>query len=122
MCRRFAYVDIFGFYRADVLVAAMHGKVANSTVTISQGFLVFTLGYILLPTLMLVLSLLLTPRANRIVNTVVSLLYVISIAVTCIGESHVYYLIGSTIEVILLAAIARSAWTWPTAPAARTLS
>ena len=118
----FAYVDIFGFYREDVLQAALHGKVASTAVTINQEFLVLTLGYILVPALMVVLSLVLKPRVNRILNVVVSLLYVVSIAVTCIGEKHVYYLFGSTIEATLLLAITRAAWKWPAVPAARTLA
>ncbi len=92
----FAYVDIFGFYRADVLDAALDGKVATTALTVNQLFLTSTLIYILIPSLMVVLSLLLKPRVNRISNIVVSLLYTISI-----------------IEAILLVAIARSAWTWP---------
>ena len=32
---------------------------------------------------------------------------------SCIGETWAYYIIGSAIEVILLAAIARTAWKWP---------
>jgi hypothetical protein len=109
----FAYVDIFGFYRADVLDAALDGKVATTAFTVNQIFLTFTLIYILLPTLMVVLSLLLKPRVNRITNIVVSLLYMISIIVSCIGEKWAYYILGSLIEVILLVAIARSAWKWP---------
>ena len=64
----FAYVDIFRFYRADVLDAALDGKVATTAFTVDQIFLTFTLIYILLPTLMVVLSLLLKPRVNRIVT------------------------------------------------------
>jgi hypothetical protein len=109
----FAYVDIFGFYRADVLDAALDGRVATTAFTVNQIFLTFTLIYILLPTLMVVLSLLLKPRVNRITNIVVSLLYMISIIVSCIGEKWAYYILGSLIEVILLVAIARSAWKWP---------
>jgi hypothetical protein len=109
----FAYVDIFGFYRADVLRGALEGAVATTAIPINQMFLTLTLIYILLPTLMVVLSLLLRPRANRIVNIVVSLLYMVSITASCIGEHWVYYIIGSTIEVLLLGAIVRSAWTWP---------
>jgi len=70
----FAYVDIFGFYRADVLDAALDGKVASTAFTVSQIFLTVTLIYILIPTLMVVLSLVLKPRVNRITNIVVSLL------------------------------------------------
>jgi len=109
----FAYVDIIGFFRADVLEAALDGKVASTAVTVNQVFLTFTLIYILLPTLMVVLSLLLKPRVNRIVNIVVSLLYMITIIVLAIGETWTYYVLGSVIEVILLVAIARTAWKWP---------
>ena len=109
----FAYVDIIGFFRADVLEAALDGKVASTAVTVNQVFLTFTLIYILLPTLMVVLSLLLKPQVNRIVNIVVSLLYMITIIVLAIGETWTYYVLGSAIEVILLVAIARTAWKWP---------
>jgi len=109
----FAYVDIFGFYRADVLDAALDGKVATTEFAVNQVFLTVTLIYILVPTLMVVLSLLLKPRVNRIINIVVSVLYMITIIASCIGETWAYYILGSGIEVILLAAIARSAWKWP---------
>ena len=81
--------------------------------TVNQIFLTSTLIYILLPTLMVVLSLLLKPRVNRIINIAVSLLYMISILVSCIGEKWAYYILGSLIEAILLVAIARTAWKWP---------
>ena len=109
----FAYVDIFGFLRADILKAALDGKVATTGFTVNQVFLTFTLIYILLPALMVVLSLLLKPRVNRITNIVVSVLYIITIIGAAIGETWAYYFLGSLIEVILLVAIARTAWKWP---------
>jgi hypothetical protein len=109
----FAYVDIFGFFRADILDAALDGKVATMGISVDQVFLAFTTVYILIPTLMVVLSLVLRPRVNRIVNIVVALVYGVSIVATCIGESWVYYLLGSAVEVVLLVAIVRMAWTWP---------
>jgi hypothetical protein len=109
----FAYVDIFGFFRADILKAALDGKVATVDFTVNQVFLTFTLMYILPAALMVALSLVLKPRVNRIVNIVVSLVYLITIIGLCIGETWVYYLLGSFIEVILLVAIARVAWKWP---------
>jgi hypothetical protein len=117
----FAYVDIFGFLRADVLNAALDGKVATTGFTINQVFLTFTLIYILLPALMVVLSLLLKPRVNRIINIVVSLLYIITIIGSAIGETWVYYFLGSAFEVLLLAAIAQTAWKWPPPHIAPTL-
>ncbi len=62
--------------------------------------------------LMVVLSLLLKPRVNRIMNIAVSLLYMISVLVSIIGEDWAYYIIGSLIEAILLIAIALTAWKW----------
>jgi len=109
----FAYVDIFGFFRADIFDAALDGKVATMGITVDQVFLAFTTVYILIPTLMVVLSLVLRPRVNRIVNIVVALVYAVSIIATCIGEGWVYYLLGSAVEVVLLIAIVRIAWTWP---------
>ncbi len=109
----FAYVDIFGFFRTDVLEAALEGKVATTTFTVDQTFLTITLVYVTVPILMVVLSLVLRPRANRITNIVVSLLYMISIIASAISEEWVYYILGSAVEVVLLAAIARYAWTWP---------
>lgn len=107
----FAYVDIFGFYRADVLDAALDGTVAAFPV--GQVFLTSTLLYILPSILMVILSLLLTPRANRITNIAVSLFYASTITALSIGESWAYYLLGSLVEVVLLVLIARTAWKWP---------
>ncbi len=109
----FAYVDIFGFLRADVLRAALDGRMAAAGIMVDQVFLVFTTVYILIPTLMVFLSLVLRPRVNRIVNIVVALVYAVSIIASCIGEEWVYYLLGSVLEVVLLIAIVRTAWTWP---------
>lgn len=109
----FAYVDIFAFFRADVLGAALEGTVATTPLAVNQVFLTSALIFILPATLMMVLSLVLKPRVNRVLNIVVSLLYAVIIIALCIGETWVYYLLGSAVEVVLLLAIARSAWTWP---------
>jgi hypothetical protein len=63
--------------------------------------------------MMVVLSLLLKPRVNRIINIVVSLFYMISIIVSRIGEKWAYHILGSLTEARLLVAIARYAWKWP---------
>jgi hypothetical protein len=109
----FAYVDIFGFWRADVLEGALAGEVPGVGFTISQTFLTLTTLYILVPSLMVVVSLLAPAWVNRIANIVVSLLYVVSIGATVVGETWTYYILGSTVEVVLLLAIARIAGTWP---------
>jgi hypothetical protein len=108
----FAYVDIFGFWRADVVNGALAGEVPDTGFEIGQTFLALTTLYILVPSLMVSVSLLAPARVNRVVNVVVSLLSVASVVATVVGETWIYYLLGSAVEVVLLLAIARTAWTW----------
>jgi hypothetical protein len=37
---------------------------------------------------------------------------VASVVATVVGETWIYYLLGSAVEVVLLLGIARTAWTW----------
>jgi len=39
--------------------------------------------------------------------------YAVSVIASCIGEAWAYYLPRSAVEVVLLVAIVRTAWTWP---------
>lgn len=108
----FAYVDIFGFFRADVLRAALDGTVASTSFTVDQTFLGLTLVYVLPPILMVVLSLVLRTRANRITTVSVAALYAVTIVINCIGEQWTYYLAGSAVEVAILLVIVWSALRW----------
>ncbi|GIE85676.1 DUF6326 family protein [Actinoplanes regularis] len=110
----FAYVDIFGFYRADVINGVLAGKVSGTGFAIDQTFLVLTTLYIAGAAMMVVVSLLARARINRIANIVVSLLYVVTAGASLIGESWVYYIVGTLIETALLLVITRVAWAWPT--------
>jgi len=109
----FAYVDIFGFWRADVINGALAGKVPGVGFEVNQAFLALTTIYIVIPSLMVVVSLLAKPTVNRLVNIVVSLLYLASVAAASIGDEWLYYPLGSVVEGLLLLGIARVAWTWP---------
>ena len=112
----FAYVDIFGFWRADVINGALDGKVPGAGFDIGQSFLTLTTLYILLPALMVTFSLMAPARFNRPVNVVVSVLYAVSVVAAAIGETWTYYILGSVIEILLLLAIAAVAWFWPVTP------
>jgi hypothetical protein len=54
---------------------------------------------------------------NRTINIVVSLLYLASVVVSMVGETWIYFILGSVVEMMLLPAIARVAWAWPRRPA-----
>ena len=106
----FAYVDLFSLYRPDYRADIEAGKIAGFT--INQSFLLGTTVYVLVPSLMVFLALVLRPRFNRIANIVLGILYALSIIAGAIGEWN-YYILGSVIEVALLATIVYYAWTWP---------
>ena len=112
----FAYVDIFGFWRADVINGALAGKVPGAGFEIDQAFLALTTAYIVIPSLMVAVSLLAPARINRTTNIVVSLLYVVSVVVSILGETWVYFILGRVVEVALLLTVAESRGLGPAAP------
>jgi len=66
------------------------------------------------PALMIVLSAVLPARANRVVNLVVASVEIPYLAFNLVGGSWLfYYGLGLGLELLLLAFILRSAWTWP---------
>ena len=108
----FAYVDLFSLYRSDVRADIAAGEIGGFT--INQSFLLGTTAYVVIPALMVFGALILRPRINRGVNIALSVVYALTIVGAAIGEWN-YYLLGSAIEVVLLAAVAYYAWTWPKA-------
>lgn len=106
----FAYVDLFSLYRPDFRADIEAGEIAGFA--INQSFLLGTTVYIVVPSLMVFLALVLRPRVARIANIVLGILYAITIIAGAIGEWS-YYILGSAIEVALLATIVYYARTWP---------
>lgn len=106
----FAYVDLFSLYRPDFRADVEAGEVGGFAV--NQSFLLATTIYVLIPSLMVFATLVLRPGVNRVANVALSAGYALTIVAGAIGEWG-YYVLGSAVEVALLAAIAYSAWTWP---------
>ena len=108
----FAYVDIFGFWHANVIQGALAGEVPGPGFTIGQPFLALTTLYVLVPILMVAGSLVLPWRANRIANLVLPAVYALTVVGTMVGETSGLLLLGSVVELALLAAIVRTAFRW----------
>jgi hypothetical protein len=106
----FAYVDLFSLYRPDIRADLEAGEIGGFT--INQSFLLGTTAYVAIPSLMVFLALVLRPRVSRIANIVLGIIYALTIIAGAIGEWN-YYILGSAIEVALIAAIVYYAWTWP---------
>jgi hypothetical protein len=114
----YAYVDILGFFTPGIIEDILDGRVFEFD--LSQTFSTTALTLVAVPIFMVVLSMTLPARVNRITNLIVAALYVPVTAFNVAGGSWLYfYGLGVVLELILLALIVRYAWTWPrTAPSA----
>lgn len=109
----YAYVDVIGFFKPGVVEDILAAKVWEFDV--SPTLLTTFLALMAIPILMVVLSMTLPARANRTTNLVVAAVQVPYAAFNLVGESAwaSFYGLGVVLEVILLAFILRTAWTWP---------
>ena len=110
----YIYVDYLALYKPgfvdDLRAGAVHEFELGPT------FVASALTLIAIPSVMILLSMTLPTRVNRIVNLAVATVYVPVSLFNAAGESWSYsYFYGFSIglEVLLLAFILRSAWTWP---------
>ena len=114
----YIYVDYFHLYKPgfvdDILAGIVH------EFDIGPTFVAIGLTLVAIPILMILLSTTLPARVNRTINLVVATLYIPVSMYNAAGESRTYsYFYGLSIglELLLLAFILRSAWTWPRTPA-----
>ena len=110
----YIYVDYLALYKPgfvdDILAGIVH------EFDIGPTFVAIALTLMAIPILMILLSTTLPARVNRTINLVVATLYIPVSMYNAVGESWTYfYFYGLSIglEVLLLAFILRSAWTWP---------
>ncbi len=115
----YIYVDYLHLYKPGVVDDILAGVVFEFD--ISQTFVVTSLIIVGIPALMIMLSMTLPARANRTLNLVVASLCIPIAVFNLVGESWIYfYSLGVALEVLILAFILRSAWTWPRTPSAST--
>jgi membrane-anchored protein YejM (alkaline phosphatase superfamily) len=108
----YIYVDYLGLYKPGFIDDILAGVVFEFD--ISQTFVVIALTSVAIPTFMILLSMTLPARVNRAINLVVATLLIPYSAFNVVGGSWLYfYGLGVVLEVIILAYILRSAWTWP---------
>ncbi|GAA1719751.1 DUF6326 family protein [Nonomuraea bangladeshensis] len=115
----YIYVDYFHLYKPGTVGNILAGVVFEFD--ISATWLTVMLASVAIPALMVMLSMTLPARVNRATNLVVASLYIPYSVFNAVGESWdwaPFYGLSIGIEVLLLAFILRSAWTWPRTPAA----
>ncbi len=117
----YIYVDYLHLYKPGVIDDILAGVVFEFDT--SQTFVVIALMLVGIPSLMIVLSMTLPARASRTLNLVVASLYIPVSVFNMVGGSWMYfYGLGVVLEVIILAVILRSAWTWPRTASSATMA
>jgi hypothetical protein len=123
----YAYVDILAFYKPGVVDDILVGVVWEFDIT--QTWAITALTLLAIPIFMVTLSMTLPARANRMTNLIVASVQVPFAAFNAVGQVGEpwmsFYVLAVALEVIVLAFILRSAWTWPrrtASPATQTAS
>ena len=117
----FIYIDYFHLYQPGAIDQIRGGGIYEFDIT--PTLLTIFVVVIGIPALMVMLSMALPARVNRATNLVVAALYVPAIVFNAAGASSgwaFYYGLHIGIEVLILAFILRSAWTWPRRPSPST--
>ena len=108
----YIYVDYLHLYKPGALTDILAGVVF--TFDISQTFVVIALTSVAIPMFVILLSMTLPARVNRAINLVVATLYIPYSAFNLVGgEWMAFYGLAVALEVLLLAFILRTAWSWP---------
>ena len=108
----YAYVDILGFYTPGTITDILDNKVFEFE--LSQTFSASALTLVSVPIFMIVLSMTLPARLNRIANLAVAAVYVPATVFNLAGGHYLwFYGLGVALELVLLALIVRYAVTWP---------
>ena len=112
------YIDYFHLYKPGEIDVIRGGDIF--VFEISGTLMTIFFALIAIPTLMVLLSMTLPARVNRATNLVVALLFIPLSVFNAAGASWdwaFYYGLTIGVEVLILAFILRSAWTWPRTPA-----
>lgn len=108
------YIDYFHLYQPGEIDLIRGGTIFEFAISPTLMTIFFVV--IGIPALMVMLSMALPARVNRVTNLVVASLYVPVMVFNAAGAASgwaFYYGLTIGTEVLILAFILRSAWTWP---------
>ncbi|KRF05063.1 hypothetical protein ASH00_11495 [Arthrobacter sp. Soil782] len=112
------YIDYFHLYKPGAIDQIRGGEIYEFDIS---GFLLTIFVVVIgIPALMILLSMTLSARMNRATNLIVAALYIpvmVFNAASTDWEWASFYALSIGIEVLILAFILRSAWTWTRIPA-----
>lgn len=110
----YIYNDIFSLFQpghvADLVEGQLEGIQFTQTILFSAAILMA------IPSIMILLSLTLNAKVNRILNIFVAVLHILVLLGTQFvgkGETWFYWRFYELLEILLLAIIIWTAWKWP---------
>lgn len=116
----YIYADIVTLMDSSVLTEILRGYAGS--IQITQGFLLGASILMEIPIAMIVLSLVLKYKYNRIANIFAGIIKTLAVAASMfVGTPALYYLFFGSIEMITTIYIVYLAWTWPS-PEAKKLN
>ena len=108
------YIDYFHLYQPGEIDDIRGGVIFGMDISGTLMSVFFVI--IAIPALMVMLSVVLPARVNRVTNLVVASLNIPLMVFNAAGapsDYGFYYALTIGVEVVILAFILRSAWTWP---------
>ena len=108
------YIDYYHLYQPGEIDSIRGGVIFEFDISGSLMSIFFVI--IAIPALMIMLSMTLPARVNRVTNLVVASLYIPAVGMNFLGslpDYAFYYALTIGVEVLILAFILRAAWTWP---------
>ena len=106
----YVYGDYIQIYVPGILTKAMEVKATAETQL--QFFAVAIL--MVIPSVMIFITLVLKPKANRWLNIILSMFYILLLIATNLTETWAFYLFLTATEIVISVAIIWYAWQWPT--------
>lgn len=107
----YGYVDYFALYMPGKIEGILAGKVF--VFDISQTFIMIAMTFVIIPVLMILLSVVLPAKANRITNIIIATFFIPYMLFNLTGEAWPHMYVAAAVEVALLLLIIRYAWKWP---------
>jgi hypothetical protein len=112
----YIYNDLLSLFQPGHVAELVEGQLAG--VQFTQTLLFGAAVLMALPSFMILLSLTLKARANRLVNIAVGVLHLfVLLGTQFIGEEEVwfYWRLYELLEALIIVLIIRTAWKWPVA-------
>lgn len=108
----YAYGDIVAFYQPGAIDGILSGKMGPLGST-TQELLLGVAIFMSVPCAMIFISLIVKPKANRVVNVMLGLIYTIVMVLTMLMDPWDFYIYFGIIEVLFTGLIIWFAWNWP---------